>query len=117
VLRTFRDEGELCQPGTVVARVIDDRRGRWVYGYVNERDVFKLSPGQEVSVEIASGYGGQVDGKVAEVSMHTEGIDTGLPAGAGGGRSRDMVWVRVTLDEQNPEWRPGMSARAVINVR
>lgn len=117
VLRTFRDPGELCRPGDVVAWVSNDVRGRWVYGYVHERDVHKVSPGQGASVEIIAGSGQQVFGRVAQVSAHTEGIDSGPSAGSPGSRRSDLVWVKLALEDQDLQWRPGLSARALIEVR
>jgi len=120
VIRTFGLEGELLRKGVPCIRIVDDSRGRWVEGYVRERDAMKLHVGQEASVEFVVGSGVKVRATVEAVGLHTASLDGIGSAGASGTRgasAAELVWVKLRPEENDNSLLPGNSARAVIRLR
>ena len=116
VMRTFDKVGELCREGEVTMQVSDDSEGRWIEGYVSERDAARVRPGQKASVEIVIGSGHTTQAEVEAVSLATNSLrrdDSGAAAAPAVG-SAEQVWVKLRPMEQDPRWLPGNSARAVI---
>jgi multidrug resistance efflux pump len=118
VIRTFDKEGEFCRTGTTTMLVSDDSAGRWVEGYVTERDAARVRAGQKAYVEIVVGSGQTVEAEVLAVSLATSSLGREAPASparaALGGA--EQVWVKLRLAKQDPHWLPGNSARATIET-
>ena len=118
VIRTFDKEGEFCRKGVTTILVCDDSEGRWIDGFVTERDAARVRPGQKAYVEIVVGSGHETEAEVATVSPATNslGRDSGPSAASAGYGASEQVKVRLRLLNQDPHWLPGSSARAVINT-
>lgn len=120
VIQTFKRVGEICSKGRPIILVADDSAGRWVEGYIHEKDASRVRKGQRAKVEIIVGSGDYVEGEVEAVALATSRVSSGGPGPAGQtgpNRASRFVWVKLRLLDQHPDWRPGMSARAVIRVR
>jgi len=123
VHRTFDSVGEVCRKGLPTVLVCDDSAGRWVEGFVTERDASLVRLGQRAEIEIQIGSGNYVDAEVEAVGMATSSLsrpnagDSGSlsPPAAGGA---ELVWVKFRpLGQEAITALPGMTARAVIRVR
>ena len=114
IIRTFHRPGEMCRRGEPVIMVADDAAGRWVEGYVRERDALRVRVGQSARIELI-GSGSVVDAGVAAVGLCTSSL--ARPAGEGGADAMgtsELVWVRLKPNEKMDHSLPGMSARVVI---
>ena len=118
VILTLDKEGEFCHKGTTTILVCDDSAGRWIDGYVTERDAARVRPGQKAYVEIVIGSGEEAQAEVATVSPATNslGRETGTPAAGAAFGASEQVRVRLRLLKQDPHWMPNSSARATINT-
>ena len=120
LIRTFARVGESCQRGRSLALVADDRRGRWVEGFVHEYQAGLIRPGQRAKIEIVVGSGQYVDGIVESVGLATSTAGTAAPDGSGRGVgpvSGQLVWVKFKTGDNGGVPLPGMTARATINLR
>jgi HlyD family secretion protein len=119
IIRTFDKVGELCRKGVPTVLVSDDSEGRWIYGYVSERDAVRVQPGQKAWVEVVIGSGQDTTAKVEEVSLATNSLqrDDTTPTAGGAFAAAEQVLVKLQLMEQNSHWLPGNSARATITTR
>jgi len=119
VIRTFHRPGELCRRGEPLLMVADDGAGRWVEGFVRERDATRIRVGQSARVEVI-GSGAEVRATVAAVGLCTASLARPGQASPGAGTPGSMaelVWVKLRPDETMADALPGMSARAVILLR
>jgi len=119
VIRTFDEVGEVCRRGVTTIMVSDDSKGRWIEGYVTERDAARVQVGQKAKVEVMVGSGLEAPAEVAAVSLATNSLDRG---GSEAGAQRaygasELVWVKLRLLEQSHDWLPCNSAQAVITTR
>jgi len=121
VLLTRGRPGEMCSKGQPIAIIADDSAGRWVAGYVHERDAGRVQPGQSATVRISDGRGSTVRAEVASVGLMASSASAAPAAGGGQGGRRAggarYVEVKLKLERQDAHWLPGMSAGAVIHVR
>jgi len=119
VIYARRKTGEICRKGEPFILVADDSAGRWVEGYVRERDAARVQPGQRAKVEIVVGSYHHVAGEVEAVGLATSSVSPANPGAffrTPAHLGSEYVWVKIRLLEQRPEWRPGMTARARIRV-
>jgi len=120
VIQTCTRVGEIYRKGEPLVLVADDSAGRWVEGYIQEKDAARVHAGQPARIEIILGSGDYVDGKVEAVGLATSSVtpaDSRASAGTPTRWASQLVWVKLQLLEHRPEWRPGMTARVVIRVR
>jgi len=119
VISTSVKVGEICRKGVPFILVADRSGGCWVEGYIRERDAVDVRPGQSARVEIVTGSGNYVKGKVAAVGLTTYSATPRSPSKFSANPAHltsEFVWVKIELLEQRPEWRLGMSAKASIRV-
>ena len=119
VIRTFRRPGELCRKGEPILRVADDSAGRWVEGFVRERDAHRVRVGQSARVELM-GSGAVVDAKVEAVGLSTSSLARAgerADAGSAMAGASKLVWIKLRPNGTMDASLPGMSARAVILLR
>jgi len=119
VIRTFHRPGELCRRGEPLLMVADDSAGRWVEGFVRERDATRIRVGQSAHVEVI-GSGAEVRATVVAVGLCTSSLARpGQPASGAGtpGSMAELVWVKLRPEETMADALPGMTARAVIVLR
>ncbi len=120
VVRIFFNEGEVVRKGEVTVEVADDSKGRWVEGFILEKDGDEVQPGQKATVEI-----GIDSGDTAEATVDQVGI---AKATSGTGRVRAFVeagdygrpapvWVKLRFTDESLKPRPGTSANVSIRVR
>ncbi len=116
VISTHCKVGEFCRKGDVAILVSDDSSGRWIEGFVSERDAARVKPGQKADVEVVVGSGQTTEAAVAAVSPATNSLrqaSTGSAADPSVGAA-EQVWVKLRLLKQDARWLPGNSAKAVI---
>ncbi len=101
--------GTLNNPGTVLLVIADlGTMEAWVE--VDETEVVKVSLGQAAEIEIDAFPGDVFQGVVTEIGNSPQRVRTGS--------SREAVdfEVKITLSETLPNIRPGLSAKAEIEV-
>lgn len=117
VIRTFIHEGELCRRGVTAVLVADDSAGRWVEGFVREKDARLLKVGQPANVEMVIGSGEYVEATVEAVALATSSLGESETGAARPAPIPETVWVRLRPKSVQGTPLPGMSASAVIRVR
>ena len=125
VIRTARRPGEMCRKGETVLTVADDRAGRWVEGFVTERDATRLHVGQRAEVELITGSGNVVEARVEALGLCTSSLGHAASDArtAADGRApatrltTEQVWVKLRPLNLSSTPLPGMSARAVIFLK
>ena len=122
VVRVFVSEGEVCRKGAPFASVTDDGSGRWVEAFIHERDAHRVKAGQEAHVEIVTGSRHYIDAVVESVAAVTSSVYNGDSAPTGSpnpapARRPELVCVKLKPLEEINAPLPGMSARAIIDVR
>lgn len=121
VTRTYDKVGEICTAGTASILVADDSKGRWINGFVREKDALWLEPGQSARVKVLSGARRYVDAVIVQVGQHTDSVDR-EPSVLAGSASQpgqpELVWVKLRpVEPFNDDPLPGMTARVIIRVR
>ena len=101
--------GTLNNPGTVLL-VIADLRTMEAWVEVDETEVVKLALGQTADIEIDAFPDRSFTGRVTEIGNSPLRVRTGT--------SREAVdfQVKITLDDEVPNIRPGLSSKAEIVV-
>jgi multidrug resistance efflux pump len=119
VVRTLVRAGEVCRRGVPAVLVAEDAAGRWVEGYIRERDAARVKVGQRARVEIVVGSGSSVDAVVEAVGLSTSSVARSVSDGteAAGAPLTPLVWVKLALPRPRDDALPGMTARATIHVR
>ena len=118
VIRVRGRVGEHCRQGEPAVFIADDARGRWLEGYVSERDAERVRVGQHAFAEIVVGSGVTIKAVVDAVGLATNRMAGGsTTASSESATAGEEVWVKLRLNNPSPEMLPGLTARVVIHVR
>ncbi|MFH1708372.1 MAG: HlyD family efflux transporter periplasmic adaptor subunit [Planctomycetota bacterium] len=120
VTRIYFNRGEVVRKGEITVELTDDAGGRWVEGFVLEKDGDRIVPGQKARVEIGVDSGHYVDAVVdciGSAKGHVEGSRVRAFTETGTYGRPAPVWVKFTLAGMDTIPRPGTSAQVRITVR
>jgi len=113
VLERNREPGEMAFPGTSVM-TLGDLSKPWIRIYVPENRIGRVSRGQKAYVYVDSFPGRKFNGRVVAISNKAEFTPRTIQTKEE--RVKLVFGVKIALENQGGELKPGMPADAVILV-
>jgi HlyD family secretion protein len=113
VLTEAAEPGEYLQPGSPVLTVADLDHP-WLRAYINESDLGRVKLGQAVHVTVDSFPGQAFDGHVTFIASEAEFTPKQVQTHEE--RVKLVYRVKIEIDNQEHELRPGMPADAHIDL-
>jgi len=110
------EPGQLASPDRALMALVDTRE-EWIVANFKETQLAKIHPGQKVKIEVDGYDGGKLYGKVESLQAGTGSRFSLLPADNASGnftKVTQRVPVKILLDKQLAELRPGMSAAVTV---
>ena len=112
------EPGQLASPDRALMAIVDTRE-EWIVANFKETQLAKLHPGQKATIEI-DGLASQIlHGTVESLQAGTGSRFSLLPADNASGnftKVTQRVPVKILLDKQAAELRPGMSADVTVDI-
>ncbi|CAN5552908.1 HlyD family secretion protein [soil metagenome] len=110
------EPGQLASPDRALMALVDTSE-EWIVANFKETQLAKIHPGQAVKIEIDGLDGRTLHGKVQSLQAGTGSRFSLLPADNASGnftKVTQRVPVKILLDKQEAELRPGMSANVTV---
>jgi HlyD family secretion protein len=114
VLVKNAEAGEFIVPGGAVS-TLGDVAKPWLKAYINEADLGKVKLGQKVSVTTDSYPGKVYPGKIIFISSEAEFTPKNVQTAKE--RVKLVYRIKVNLENQHGELKPGMPADARIHTK
>jgi HlyD family secretion protein len=105
--------GEVMAPGTPVVTIADLDR-LWLRGYISETDIARVKLGQTATVKCDTYRGKPYKGRVSFISSQAEFTPKSVETHKE--RVTLVYRIKIDLDNQNHELKPGMPADAFIET-
>lgn len=112
VLSHFTEAGEYVVPGTPILS-IGNLKKVWLRAYINERDLGKVKLGQDVIVKTDSYPDKNYKGRISFISSEAEFTPKTIQTQKE--RVKFVYRIKIDLENENQELKPGMPAEAYIN--
>lgn len=113
VLQTSAEAGEYLNPGTPVMTIADLDRP-WLRAYINETDLGRIALNQEVEVTTDTYPGKVYKGRISFISSEAEFTPKSVQTEEE--RVKLVYRIKIALENQDRELKPGMPADAVIRL-
>lgn len=112
------EPGQLASPDRALMALVDTREA-WIVANFKETQLAKIHPGQKATIEIDGLANQTLHGTVESLQAGTGSRFSLLPADNASGnftKVTQRVPVKILLDKQAAELRPGMSADVTVDI-
>ncbi len=107
------EEGQLIQPGAIIFTLLDLKHP-WLTAYINETDLGRVKLNQEVNVKTDTYHGKIYKGRISFISQEAEFTPKYIQTKEE--RVKLVYRIKVDLNNQSLELKPGMPAEAYIQM-